>query len=147
MSLILSVIALIISVITAAWSIFSFFHQRHMEAVSSNTDLIVEIESRIGDVAEFLRFHGIENPKEELEKHALTPKEFAYLVNSFTVAGTFYRTTPFPQDILKKGSYRRTMCDAPATQRAWPLIRGFLADTPYRTALDEIFSDLNSRNT
>lgn len=48
---------------------------------------IVEVESRLGDLPEALRFHGL--AVEDLAAVGLTPQEFAYLLNSFTLGATW----------------------------------------------------------
>ncbi|MDH6356352.1 hypothetical protein [Parabacteroides sp. PF5-9] len=142
MTLSLSIIACVLSIASLSWNIILYIKQSHSAAISTNTKLIVGIEGRLGQIPELLRFHGIDNPEEILKQHGITSEEFAYLVNSFTVAGTFYRTTPTPNDILKEGSYRWVMCKSPSTQKAWPLVRIMLADSPYRKALDELIEKL-----
>lgn len=141
MAEVLSVIAILVSLATFFWTVASNAESRRAAAVSANTDLIIEIEGRVGRLPDLLRFHGINDPREELKKHGLTPEEFAYLVNSFTVGGTFYRNSPRPESILASGSYRSAMCLSPATQKAWPLVRVLIAPTAYRDALDNIFRD------
>jgi hypothetical protein len=86
---------------------------------------IVEVESRLGSLPEALRFHGL--AKEDLDQAGLTPQEFAYLLNSFTLGGTWDRIlhpnlrTPFGVD-----SYRYRMCKSKQTRRAWPLVKKLL---------------------
>lgn len=110
------------------------------QALFSNENHIMEIESRTANHPEFLRFHGIDNPEEFLAQHGLTSAEFAYLVNSFTAGSLFYNTANKSKKdkILKPNSYRWEMCKSPSVKKAWPAIRVLLASGEYRDKIEEI---------
>ena len=107
----------------------------------TNHNALVSVEARLADVPSALRFHGID--PSDLSKHGLTDGEFAYSVNSFSVGGTYYRTAPKPEWMLRPGTYYHEMCRAEATRRAWPLLRRMLQPSPYRERLDSVFKELD----
>ena len=104
---------------------------------------MMEIESRIGQYPNLLRFHGIGNPKEYLASLDIDSHEFAYLVNSFTAGALYYNTVrPSLKDkILAPGSYRWIMCKSPAVKKAWPAIKVLLAVGEYRDRLDSLINE------
>ncbi len=146
MELLFSSIAIVISISSLLWTIFSSRAQRQLLALTSNNTNIVGIASQISELPNVLKFHGIENPEEELKKHDVTAEEFAYLVGIFILGGTYYRTAPNVSEIFAKGSYRHNMCLAPATRRAWPLLRRMITKSPYRDRLDEIIEKLDQQS-
>lgn len=96
---------------------------------------IVEVEARLGELPEALRFHGMS--KEELDQAGLTPKEFAYLLNNLTLGGIRDRIhhpnlrTPFGA-----GSYRYRMCKSKETRKAWPLVRRLMNPSAFVDRVD-----------
>lgn len=147
MAIDMSLLAFILSIISIIWSIKSYRFKIYADSLASSVIHLVEIEKRIGDYPQLLRFHGISNPDEELKKYGLTAQEFAYLINSFSLAGIYYRISPRPNEIIKKGSYRDAMFMSPATIKAWPLIRIMLTDSAFRDMLDRIFDDNNKKQS
>lgn len=146
MELNLSGVAVMVSITSLIWTAISARSQRQNTAVVTNHTNIIRVEAQIAKVPSLLRFHGIMDPEMELKQHGISAEEFVYLLNSFTVAGTFYRTAPRAKTkLLAKGSYRYNMCRSPATRRAWPLLRSFINKGPYRDHLDEIFSKLDKK--
>ena len=143
MELFLSCFAVLISVTSLAWTVVSSRSQRESNAILSNNLNIISIESQIAKIPQLLRFHGIENPEEELKRYDVSAEELTYLLNSFTIAGAYYRTSPKATRSLQKGSYRYNMCLSPATRRAWPLVRYMLNNDHYRERLDSIFRELD----
>jgi len=97
--------------------------------------LMIATEAKLAEVPTALRFHGI--TESQIEATGLTVKEFIYLVGSFSAGQTFYEfeqlnpEVPFPQD-----NYRGVMCSHEDVARAWPLIRVFMDDTPFRKKLE-----------
>jgi hypothetical protein len=75
--------------------------------------------------------------KEDLDKAGITPQEFAYLLNSFTLGGTWHRIlhpdlkTPFGVD-----HYRYRMCKSGATRKAWPLVKMLMNRSPFVEQVD-----------
>ena len=143
MELILSGFAILISITSVVWSARSSRTQRQAAAVATNHTSIINIESMIAKVPQVLRFHGVEDPEQELKQHGMTSEEFAYLLGSFTLGGTYYRTAPEARAGIRESSYRHNMCRAPATRRAWPLLRRLITKSPYRDRLDEVFAQLD----
>jgi hypothetical protein len=101
----------------------------------SHLSEIVEVEARLGEFPEALRFHGMS--KEELDQAGLTPQEFAYLLNSFTLGGTWDRIlhpslrTPFGVD-----TYRYRMCKSKETRKAWPLVKKLMNPSDFVDRVD-----------
>lgn len=127
--------ALVVSLI-ALWHA----NQLHRRSESSDTLLahlsdIVQVESRLANLPDALRFHGLSI--NELEEIDVTAEEFAYLLNSFTIGGVWHRildkgvTSPFAP-----GSYRHTMCLSPHTRKAWPLIRKMMNPSEFVNRVD-----------
>lgn len=138
----LSITAVILSLASFAFTIFANRHQRTQAAIAASNSGLVSVEARIAEQATLLRFHGFEDPEGELNDCGLSASEFAYLVNSFTLGSSYFRTSASPTTSLTEGSYRQQMCAAIPTRRAWPLIKRMLSDTPYRDHLENIFQKL-----
>jgi len=140
-----SVIALLLSLVSFSWTIGSYFSKTHKTAVSTNIIATANLERSLADIPTALKFHGIE--QNDLEDAGVTPEEFAYLVASLSVGEVYHRfynvrgTTAF-----KPSSYRYTMCAAPATQRAWPLLRRMLSPSAYRDKLENTIKLVESQN-
>ena len=109
--------------------------QETSETWLSHLSEIVVVEARLGELPEALRFHGL--GKEDLDAAGITSHEFAYLLNSFTLGGTWHRIlhpklkTPFGVD-----HYRYRMCKSEATRRAWPLVRMLMYRSPFVEQVD-----------
>lgn len=140
LSLLFSIFSLIIAVVSFCLSYYKYKRGIYNQALLSNENHIIEIESRTAQYPEFLRFHGIENPKEFLAQHGITPPEFAYLLNSFTAGSLFYNTANKNKRdiILRPNSYRWIMCKSPSVKKAWPAIKILLAPGEYRDKLETI---------
>jgi len=143
MELVVSIAAIILSLISFGWQIIVYIDKLRNNAIIASVPKMIDIEKRIGDEPNLLKFHGFEDPISELNKHGLTPQEFSYLVTSFTAGGVYYRTSSHPEELLKENSYRRNMCKSEPMRRAWPLVRRLLTDSNYSRALDEIFEQLD----
>ena len=113
MELFLSVMAVAVSIASLIWTAITAESQRKNAAVVTNHTNIINVEAQIAKVPSLLRFHGITDPEMALEQHGLSSEEFVYLLNSFTVAGTFYRTSPKRKTmLLAKVYYRYNMCSS-----------------------------------
>ena len=114
-----SSISLLLNVLLARWI---FRGENRSSAVASSFALMASAEAMLKDIPTGLKFHGI--TEQDLADAGLTAEEFAYVLVNFTSAGVYYRindphdVTAFPRD-----SYRHVMLSAPATQRAWPLLK------------------------
>jgi hypothetical protein len=132
-------------------AIFALWHSvrasRRQE--SSSTYLahlaeIVQVESRLGELPDALRFHGLR--KEELERVGVTPQEFAYLVNSFTLGKAWHKvltpeaTTPYGVD-----SYRFHMCESKEMRQVWPLVKRLLNPGPYVDRIDATIAQIEEK--
>ena len=96
---------------------------------------IVEVEARLGELPEALRFHGMS--KEELDQAGLTPQEFAYLLNSFTLGGIRDRQLyPILRAPFGVDSYRYRMCKSKETRKAWPLVRKLMNPSDFVERVD-----------
>ena len=140
LSLIFSIFSLVVAVGSFGLNYSKYKREMQNQALFSNENHIIEIESRTAMHPEFLRFHGIENPDAFLEEHGITPQEFAYLLNSFTAGSLFYNTANKKKKdvILKPNSYRWIMCKSPSVRKAWPAIKILLAPGEYRDKLEKI---------
>ena len=79
---------------------------------------IVQVEARLGQLPEALRFHGIR--KEDLESVGVTPQELAYLVNSFTLGSAWHKIlTPSIITPYGVGSYRFLRCHVVFRASPW----------------------------
>ncbi len=140
LSLVFSILSLIVAIVSFSLNFRKYKREMQNQALFSNENHMMEIESRTANYPELLRFHGIENPKEFLSEHGLNPVEFAYLVNSFTAGSLFYNTANIKKKdvILKPNSYRWIMCKSPSVKKAWPAIKVLLAPGEYRDKLERI---------
>lgn len=131
--------AIVGSGVAALFSWIQYRKARRQQEVSetwlSHLAEIVAVEGQLGQLPEALRFHGLN--KEDLDQAGVTPHEFAYLLNSFTLGGTWHRIlhpncrTPFGVD-----HYRYRMCESEATRRAWPLIRKMMNPNEFVESID-----------
>lgn len=143
LSLLLSIFSLVIAIISFILNYSKYKKEIYNQALFSNENHMMDIESRTAKYPELLRFHGIDNPTDFLAQHDLTPPEFAYLVNSFTAGSLFYNTANKNKRdiILRPGSYRWIMCKSPSVKKAWPAIKILLAQGEYRNKLEEIINE------
>jgi hypothetical protein len=110
----------------------------------ANLSPIAEVEKMLGDIPTALEFHGIR--EEELAEHGLSASEFAYLVASFTVGGTYHRALePDSRTPFKEGTYRYNMCLSQKTQDAWPLLKRMLNPTPFRDRIEATFGEIKAK--
>lgn len=140
LSLLFSIFSLVIAIISFVLNYSKYKREMYNQALFSNENHMMDIESRTAKYPESLRFHGIENPKEFLAQHDITPPEFAYLVNSFTAGSLFFNTANKKKRdvILRPNSYRWIMCKSPSVKKAWPAIKILLAPGEYRNRLEDI---------
>lgn len=141
MSLILPVLAIVISVVSLSWSVRTSLRQREVSAIIANGTSLSQVESTLGNIPGALRFHGID--PHDLEDIGISPKEFAYLVSNFTLGGVYYRSTSKTRYRIAPGTYRYQMCQSDMTRRAWPTLRRMLSPGSYRDALDQAFALLD----
>jgi len=128
--LIISLCAVVVSLTSLGFSIWSWGKQKNVNAVSAFLAAIAQVERTLGQVPTAVRFHGIK--PEELQEIGVTPEEFAYLVASFTVGWIHhYSMTPGDTDPWVEGSYRYNMFSSEPTRKAWPLIRRMMGPDKY----------------
>ncbi len=128
--------------VTAAYVIFTYLIVRaNKEIVESLKEAqlppVAEVEKMLGDVPSALAFHGIS--ADDLKNCDLSAKDFAYLVASFTVGGAYHRIKdPNSKEAFDptRDTYRYNMCRAPATQRAWPLLKRMMNKTNYQERIE-----------
>jgi hypothetical protein len=130
-----AVIALVVSLLSFAWTILAHRHLVRHASVHANMAALIELYNR-AESPSILRFHGVS--QEELDAAGLTAKEFAYLVASFEAASVYYRfheTSPTP---FKPSSLRYRLLATPETRRAWPLLsRFFESDSTFMRKIEE----------
>jgi hypothetical protein len=82
-----------------------------------------------------LRFHGIS--LSDLEAAAVTPAEFSYLLGLYEAGSAYFEQyqrgerTP-----VATGELRYKMCGTSDFQRAWPLIKKFVQETPFTDRIE-----------
>lgn len=142
-SLILSLFSLVVAITSFVLSVKKFKRDGFIQSYFANENHMMEIESRIGQYPNLLRFHGIDNPEKYLASIGINSCEFAYLVNSFTAGSLFFNTAEMAlkEKILQRGSYRWTMCKTPAVKKAWPAIKILLAPGEYRDRLEVLVNE------
>lgn len=143
LSLIISILSLIIALVTFFLSYRKYRKGVKNQALISNENHIIEIESRIGDNPELLRFHGIENPSQYLQELGVTSKEYAYLLNSFTAGSLYYNIASKKEreKIIMPHSYRWIMCKSPGVKKAWPALKVLLAHGEFRDKLEDLINE------
>ena len=100
---------------------------------------ICEYEYKIAENINLLRFHINEDPEVWLKKHRLTKEEFSYLLASFSLSSSLYRTSPFGKDLVQPGSYRDRMFKTKAMQDAWPAIKPLLGNKDFIEKMDNLY--------
>ena len=133
--LIISLVAVVVSLISSGFGIWSWGKQKNVNAMSTFLAAIAQVERTLGQVPTAVRFHGIK--PEELQDIGITPEEFAYLVASFTVGWIHHHSvTPGDTTPWVKGSYRYNMFCTEATRKAWPLIKRMMGPDKYCEQLE-----------
>ena len=119
-----------------AFTIWYNLRQAKVNAMNTYLAQLVSIESQIAKTPSVLRFHGLD--ARDLIDHDVSAEEFSYLVTTFTLGGVWYKAFESSEDIgpYKPGEYRYDICASPATQKAWPLLKRMMEDTPYRKKID-----------
>ena len=131
----ISIIAIVLSLISLGWQLFSWNKQHEQTRLKDNLSLLIGLNMYLAEMPELYRFHGI--TRGMLKEHEVTEKELAYLVSNFISGQIYYETTendptqPFPED-----DYRSQMCQTKAVRKAWPLVKLMLDNTAYRQKLD-----------
>lgn len=128
--MIVSLCAVVVSLISLGFGIWSWEKQKNVSAVNTFLAAIAQVERTLGLVSTAVRFHGIK--PEELEEIGVTSEEFAYLVESFAVGWIrHYSMTPTDSAPWVEGSYRFNMLSSEATRKAWPLIKRMMGPGKY----------------
>ncbi len=105
---------------------------------------IVELEARLGDLPSALRFHGV-SPS-DLEEAGITPQEFAYLVNSFTLGSVWHRIiAPGIKTTYGIDHYRYRMCQAESVRKAWPLVKKLMNPSDFVERIDKTIADIERK--
>jgi hypothetical protein len=105
---------------------------------------IVQVESRLADFPPALRFHGLS--EEDLERVEIEPRDFAYLLNSFTL-GSIRQSilSRWKQSAFPPGDYRYQMCLAKETRRAWPLVKKLMNPSAFVARIDRTIEEIERR--
>lgn len=142
MSDVISIIAIIISIGSFVYTIYSNARAVKNAAMFNNLTTIINVEAQLANVPSALKFHGVSI--KELENINITPQEFAYLLTSFTAGGIYYKTY-FPNDStpFDKNSYRYEMCQSEQTRNAWPILKKFITNTNYRKKIENTIDLIN----
>jgi hypothetical protein len=131
----LSVVALVVSLISVVWTILAHRHMVRHASVHANMAALVELYNRVESTPTVLRFHGVS--QEDLDAAGLTATELAYLVASFEAASVYYRFHDSSPGPFKQSSLRYRLLATPETRRAWPLLsRFFQSETAYRRKIE-----------
>ena len=101
---------------------------------------IIDTEGMIYNDLSLLRFHINEDPNEWLKKYDLTKEEFAYLLKSFSLSSTLYRTSPNKKSLVAEDSYRDRMFRTNSMQKAWPAIKVMLANKEFVKEMDTLYN-------
>ena len=141
-ALLISVTSLLVSSL-ALWITYRIYRLSRADVnLLENIKTMLAIEERLQDAPSLLRFHGIDETA--LTEIGITPKEFAYLLNSFTAGRLGYLDGGLSDSgTFKMGSYRHTMLSNPHVRKAWPLLRPLIAPSAYRDAIDKTVKDLD----
>lgn len=133
--IILSLAALFFSLHSMLWNKKSFKINHEQAKLSGNLAVLSEIKLKLSDIPKAFRFHGI--TPEDMLSHDIEPEELAYLAANFIAGQIFYERIPddydkpFPED-----NYRSTLCNSESVQKAWPLLKKLIDNTPYREKLE-----------
>jgi hypothetical protein len=128
---IISVVALVISLFSIGWQALSWRKTHEQERLGQNISLLADIKMQLAEMPEAFRFHGI--TKEQMKQHGVTGKELAYLVANFMAGQVYFETIDSkPSEPFGENLYRTRICETESFQKAWPLVKMLLDDTPYR---------------
>lgn len=137
----LSVLSLVISLVALWQASRAFRAQQVASTLLTHLSAIVQVESRLGELPEALRFHCV--AKEELDEAGVTPPELAYLLNSFTLGSVRQDIlAPTVRDAFSAGNYRYCMCQSKATRNAWPLVKRLMNPSPFIERIDRTIENI-----
>jgi len=106
-----------------------------MDTKIGNYTTMIEIENRLKDMPNALRFHGIDPA--ELTRVGIDVNEFVYLLNSFSSGSMFYQEGELANDHpFKENTYRHTMLSHPEVRKAWPYLRKMIEPSTYRRKIE-----------
>lgn len=100
---------------------------------------ICKYKYRISENINLLQFHINEDPEIWLKKYGLTKEEFAYLLASFSLSSSLYKTSPFGKELVQQGSYRDRMFKTKEIQDAWPAIKPLLGNKYFIEKMDNLY--------
>lgn len=146
-AIIISTIALIVSVSSLVWTIYYNKRQQDSNAFISTEKNYITIEQMIADTPSVLKFHNIS--KDELESINITPEEFSYLLANFTAGGIYYRSLKKKKEMFELDSYRGMMLQSKSTREAWSLLKKCIAPSCYRDTIENTikFIEKGSNNS
>lgn len=128
-------IAVAVSLLTLIWVTWSWKKVEFRIRAHENTKLMIAAESKLADLPNALRLHGINT--DQIIKCGLTLQEFVYLISNFSAGQSFYEFERLdPKHPFTGDNYRAILCRSPEVIAAWPYIRQFMDDTHYKTKLD-----------
>ncbi len=136
MEIIISIVALVVSLSSLGWQAITWKKQHEQERLNQNIALLAEIKMKLAEMPEAFRFHGIS--EEDMEAHDITEKELAYLVANFMAGQVYYETIDNnPEEPFGENDYRAQICKTKAFRKAWPLVKKILDDTSYRQKVEK----------
>ena len=135
MSDLISAISLVLSLVAVLLSLRANRRQEVAATMLGHLCPIVELEARLGELPQALRFHDVS--VEEIREAGLEPQEFAYLVNSFTLGSVWHQIiTPKIKTAYGIDEYRTRMCRSKEFRRAWPVVKKLLNPTEFVDRID-----------
>jgi hypothetical protein len=133
---IISAIAIITSIVSLLYTIYSNNRRELISALMNNLNALAQIEAKIGENPDLLELHGI--TATQLEEINISSKELAYLLSSFTAGSIYFRTVGIKSTRpFSKESYRYKMLKSSKTRAAWKIIReNFMEPSAYMDSID-----------
>ncbi|MBP6602834.1 MAG: hypothetical protein KA250_13570 [Verrucomicrobiales bacterium] len=136
MTLVLSIFAIVISLVAIAIQFLVHWRQHRQSALATNLASLAELQLMIASYPELLRFHSV--TPEELQEHGLSATDFAYLLANLHTGSIYYSTVdviPSESPFTESDPYRYYMMKSPEMRKAWPLLQRFLNESSYKTRL------------
>lgn len=137
MDSIVSISAIIISLFSVLYSVTRNRKMEYKLRLSANLQMVGNIELKLVENPDLLICHGISII--DIEKTGLTPKQFGYLVASFTSGSLFFRQMRKIKNYhsFNPGGYRYNMVLNKEVRKAWPLLKRLMEPSIYRDKIEE----------
>jgi len=142
-----SLLAVVLSIGNIVFLLWNHRQTRHQEALATNLAALASVDLAIKDNPSVLRFHGV--TEDDLSAAGITGEELAYLVATFHTGSIYYSIVgkdTSTRAFTEADTYRYYLCTTESTRRAWPLLKRFLMDSPYKRRLEVTIAKIDEES-